>query len=149
MTPTVLTRVVAQLVYVPALVVALAIFVRGYADVGDGFAAGVVVALAVLLQALAFGHAPVARALRLHHATRVAISGLAIAVAVALAPLLAGRTILEHVPGKGAEVTKVGTLELISAVAFDLGIFLLVVGSVVALIETQAALQDTMSEEER
>lgn len=148
MRPTILTRVVAQLVYVPAFVVALAMLVKGYAEVGDGFAAGVVVALAVLLQALAMGHDEVTHALRLHHATRLAIAGLGIAVTVALVPLAFGRTILQHAPGPGEEVATVGTLELITAVAFDLGIFLLVVGAVVALIETQASLQEETGTEE-
>ena len=56
---TVLTRMVARLLLAPVLVVAAAVLVKGYADVGDGFAAGVIAALGVLLQYLAFGRAAV------------------------------------------------------------------------------------------
>ena len=51
----VLTQMVARGLLAPTLVVATAILVKGYADVGDGFAAGVVAALGILLQFLAFG----------------------------------------------------------------------------------------------
>jgi multicomponent Na+:H+ antiporter subunit C len=65
---TTLTRMVARGLLAPILVVAAAILVKGYADVGDGFAAGVVAALGVLLQILAFGREEVAAALPLRHA---------------------------------------------------------------------------------
>ena len=61
---TALTRMVARLLLAPVLVVAVAVLIKGYADVGDGFAAGVIAALGVLLQYLAFGRAAVERALR-------------------------------------------------------------------------------------
>ena len=44
------TRVVARMLLAPILVVALAILVKGFVDVGDGFSAGVVAALGILLQ---------------------------------------------------------------------------------------------------
>ena len=36
------TRHVARLMLAPVLMIALAVLVKGYADVGDGFAAGVI-----------------------------------------------------------------------------------------------------------
>lgn len=134
MTPTVLTRLVARMLLAPSLVFAAALLVKGYVDVGDGFAAGVVAALVVLLQALAFGHEALARLLPAAAALRLAVGGLAVAVVVAVVPALRGGSILQHTPGPGASVVKVGTLELITAVAFDVGIFLLVLGAVVAIV---------------
>jgi multisubunit Na+/H+ antiporter MnhB subunit len=61
---TVLTRMVARLLLVPVLMVTTAILIKGYVDVGDGFAAGVIAALGVLLQYLAFGRAAVRRPCR-------------------------------------------------------------------------------------
>ena len=135
----VLTRMVARGLLAPTLVVAAAILVKGYADVGDGFAAGVVAALGILLQFLAFGRDEVAAALPIDGAPAVALSGLAIGVAVLTMPMLLGGAPLEHWPPPGEEPVHIGSLELISAVAFDVGVFLLVLGSAVAIIDALAA----------
>lgn len=138
MVTTELTQLVARMLLAPVLVVALAILVKGYVDVGDGFAAGIVAALGVLLQYVALGRETVARALPVHRASAVAFAGLGVAVAVALVPLALGDTLLEHQPPPGAEVTTIGTLELITAFAFDIGVFLLVVGAAIAIIDAIA-----------
>ena len=133
-----LTRAVARMLLAPVLVVALAILVKGYVDVGDGFAAGVVAALGVLLQYVVFGRDAVARAVPVQRAGAVAFAGLGVGVAVALVPLALGDTLLEHQPAPGASVTTIGTVELITAVAFDIGVFLLVVGAAVGIIDAIA-----------
>jgi multisubunit Na+/H+ antiporter MnhB subunit len=142
MTTTVLTRAVARLLLAPVVMVALAVLVKGYVDVGDGFAAGLIAALGVLLQYVAFGRVAVERALPVRHAPRLAVAGLLVALAVAFVPALLGDAPLEHVPGPGAEVTTVGTIELITAVLFDVGVFMLVVGVCVAVIGFLAAGED-------
>ena len=131
---TVLTKMVARLLLVPVLMVAAAILIKGYVDVGDGFAAGVIAALGVLLQYLAFGRAAVERVLPVRHAPKLAIGGLLVALAVAFVPVLLGRPPLQHAPAPGADVVHLGTLELLTAVAFDAGVFALVLGVVVAII---------------
>jgi multisubunit Na+/H+ antiporter MnhB subunit len=131
----VLTRMVARALLVPSLVVAAALLVKGYTDVGDGFAAGIVAALGVLLQMLAFGHEEVRRELPIHAAPRVALAGLGIAAAVFVVPLVTGGTPLEHWPPAGDKPAHVGSLELITAVVFDVGVFLLVLGAAVAIID--------------
>jgi multisubunit Na+/H+ antiporter MnhB subunit len=136
---TVLTRMVARLLLVPVLMVAAAILVKGYVDVGDGFAAGVVAALGVLLQYRAFGRAAVERVLPVRHAPKLAVGGLLVALAVAFVPVLASRPPLRHAPAPGAEVVHLGTLELLTAVAFDAGVFALVLGMVVATIHLIAS----------
>jgi multicomponent Na+:H+ antiporter subunit B len=133
-TTTVLTRAVARLLLAPVLMVAAAILIKGYADVGDGFAAGVVAALGVLLQYLAFGRAAVERALPVRRAAQLAVGGLLLALAVAFLPALRGGAPLQHAPPPGPEVVKLGSLELIGAVAFDVGVFALVLGMAVATI---------------
>ena len=60
-------------------------------------------------------------------------------------PLFVGDPLLTHYPPPGADVIYLGTLELITAVAFDVGVFLLVFGFVVGTI---GALASTISEEE-
>jgi multicomponent Na+:H+ antiporter subunit B len=134
----VLTQMVARALLVPTLVVAAALLVKGYVDVGDGFAAGIVAALGILLQILAFGREAVARVLPIGAAPVVAMSGLAVGLAVFGVPLLLGEAPLEHWPPPGDKATTVGTLELITAVVFDVGVFLLVVGSAVTIIDALA-----------
>lgn len=138
----VLTQMVSRGLLAPSLVVAAAILVKGYADVGDGFAAGVVAALAVLLQYLAFGRREVAAALPVHRAGTVAMVGLGISFLVFAVPFLAGGAPLEHWPPPGSSVIHVGTLEIMTAVAFDVGVFLLVLGSAISIIDALAALED-------
>jgi multicomponent Na+:H+ antiporter subunit B len=132
---TALTRMVARLLLAPVLVVAVAVLVKGYADVGDGFAAGVIAALGVLLQYLAFGRAAVERALPVRWAAQLAIGGLLAALAVVFVPVLAGRAPLQHAPAPGGKVVHLGSLELLTAVAFDVGVFALVLGLAVAFIQ--------------
>lgn len=139
MTTTPLTRAVARLLLPASAVTAAALLVKGYADVGDGFSAGVVAATGVLLQYLAYGAARAERWLPVRHAPAIAVLGLAIALAVAGAPLLGGRPILHHVPAPGADVTHLGRLELHTAVLFDVGVFLLVVGFLVTVMRAVAA----------
>ena len=144
---TVLTRMVARLLLVPVLMVAAAILIKGYVDVGDGFAAGVIAALGVLLQYLAFGRAAVERVLPVRHAPKLAIGGLLVALAVAFIPVLGGQAPLQHAPAPEAEVIHLGTLELLTAVAFDAGVFALVLGMVVATIHLIASTVEERGEQ--
>jgi multicomponent Na+:H+ antiporter subunit B len=45
-----------------------------------------------------------------------------------------------HLPAPGEPPVKIGTLELVTAVAFDLGLFLLVTGVLVTLVHQLADL---------
>jgi multisubunit Na+/H+ antiporter MnhB subunit len=130
---------VARMLLAPTLVVAVAILVKGYAGVGDGFAAGLVAALGILLQYLAFGREEVVAALPVHWAPATALGGLGVGIALFAVPLALGGAPLEHWPPPGAEPVHVGSLELITAVAFDIGVFLLVLGSAITIIDALAA----------
>ena len=135
---TILTQTIARLLLPPTLMVALATLVKGYADTGDGFTAGVVAALAVLLQFLAFGEREVDRFLPIRYAPTVAAVGLALALVVTFAPVVRGEPILTHAPPPGAAVRHVGSVELITAVAFDVGVFFLVFGFAVSTFRVVA-----------
>jgi len=134
-------EVVAPRLLGPAVMFAAAIIVKGYADVGDGFSAGVIVALAIALRYITLGTERAERSLPvLRHAPGIAAGGLLIALAVGFLPVVAGDPPFTHRPGPGADVVKIGTLELISAVAFDIGVFLLVTASLVTLLHHLARL---------
>lgn len=124
----VMTRVVARLLLLPTIVTAAAILVKGYAQVGDGFSAGVIAALGIVMQYLAFGREQTERLLPLRGIGYGAFVGLLLTLVVAARPLFVGEPVMSHWPPPGAHVIHIGTLEIITAVAFDLGIFLLVLG---------------------
>jgi multisubunit Na+/H+ antiporter MnhB subunit len=140
-TTTVLTQTIARALFLPSLVVALAVLVKGYVQPGDGFTAGVIAALAVLLQVVAFGLEEVERRLPLKAAPAVAVAGLAVGLAVAFIPVLGGRPIMTHFPPPDGTVVHLGTLELLTAVLFDVGVFLLVLGFAVSAIAMLARLR--------
>jgi multisubunit Na+/H+ antiporter MnhB subunit len=108
--------------------VAFATLVKGYAEAGDGFAAGVIAGLAFLMQYVAFGERRVRRELHTRLAPGVAVVGLALALAVTFLPLLAGRPVLTHWPPPDATVIHLGRVELMTPFVFDIGVFLLVLG---------------------
>lgn len=133
-------RTIARLLLAPSLVVAVAIMVKGYSDVGDGFSAGVIVALAVSLQYVASGARRAEAELPLlRRAPLVAGAGLLLALAVGFFPVLTGKPIFTHWPPPGAHPITIGTLEVLTAVVFDIGVFLLVVGVLVILVHQLAA----------
>jgi multisubunit Na+/H+ antiporter MnhB subunit len=131
---TILTQTVARLLFLPTLLVALATLIKGYAETGDGFTAGVIAGLAVLLQFLAFGEREVADQLPVRFAPAIALSGLLLGLIVTFVPVIRGKPILTHEPPPDASVTHLGSVELLTAVAFDVAVFLLVFGFVVSTI---------------
>jgi len=137
----VILEVVCPRLLGPAVMVAAAIIVKGYGDVGDGFSAGVIVALAVALRYVTLGAERAERSLpMLRHAPSVAVAGLLFALAIGFFPVLLGDPPLTHYPRAGDPVIEIGTLELTTAVAFDVGVFLLVAGALVELIHQLARL---------
>src|SRR4029453_7988081 len=82
------------------------------------------------------------RVLPVRHAAKLAVGGLLAALAVAFVPVLAGKAPLQHAPGPGAGVVPLGRLELLNAVAFDVGVFALVLGMAVATIHLIAVAGD-------
>ena len=121
--------VVATRVLLPlTLTAGIYIFLRGHNQPGGGFIAGLVVAIALLMQAMASGYAWAAERRRLDAHTMlglgVLLAGLTGAGAFAFGrPFLTSAFDYFHLP-------VVGEFELASAIAFDLGVFLTVVGTV-------------------
>ena len=131
---TVLTQTIARLLLPPTFMVAAAVMVKGYADTGDGFSAGVIAGLGVLLQYVAFGYRVAERLITIRTAARALVAGLMLALGISFAPLLRGDPILTHAPAPDAHVVHLGSLELITAVLFDVAVFLIVFGFAVGAI---------------
>jgi multisubunit Na+/H+ antiporter MnhB subunit len=138
---TLILEVVAPRLLGPALMLAAAIIVKGYTDVGDGFSAGVIVALAVALRYIALGQEAAEEGLPvLRRAPLIAVCGLLISLGIGFGSVAAGEPPFTHHPAPGDDVVEIGTLELTTAVAFDVGLFLLVAGALVMLVHHLARL---------
>ena len=129
-----MTEVICRLLFAPTLMVAFATLVKGYAEAGDGFAAGIIAGLAFLMQFVAFGERHVRRALHTRLAPMIAVLGLALALCVTFLPLLRELPVLTHWPPPDAPVIHLGRVELITALVFDIGVFLLVLGFAVTAL---------------
>jgi len=125
---TAMTRTTARILLLPILMVSLGVLVKGYADVGDGFSAGVIASLGVILQAVAFGAEEFDRLPLVRYAPLATFAGLFLALTVAFGPVLAGDPIFRHWPAAGDSATHFGALEFITPVVFDIGVFLIVIG---------------------
>jgi multicomponent K+:H+ antiporter subunit A len=111
-----------------ALAVSVYIFLRGHNLPGGGFIAGLIAAVALMLQYLASGIDFAEVRLRVDY-IRVLGLGLAIAVATGLASALLSYPFLTSTYGY-VHPPVIEQFELASALAFDLGVFLVVVASV-------------------
>lgn len=132
-------RVVSGLLLGPSLMVAAALIVKGYQDAGDGFAAGVVAALAIALCYIGFGGAAAERVVPvLRYSPWLTVAGLLLSLAVGFFPLLWGQPVFSHRPAVGEPVSHIGSLELFTPLLFDVGIFLLVVGVLTMLLHQLA-----------
>jgi multisubunit Na+/H+ antiporter MnhB subunit len=135
---TVMTRFGVRLLLLPSWMIAFAILIKGYGDTGDGFSAGVVASLGVLLQYLVFGVEPIDNMPVVRYTRQLSAIGLLLALAVTFTPLLWGETVLTHSPDVGEPAVHVGSVELITAFVFDIGIFLLVLGFCIGCIDLVA-----------
>jgi multisubunit Na+/H+ antiporter MnhB subunit len=137
-----MTQLFARLLLLPTLMVAAAILVKGYAEVGDGFGAGVIATLGILLQYTALGHREARRLPPVRVAPAIGVAGLVLALLVAFVPTARGAAIMTHSPPPGGAVIHLGTIELLTAVLFDVGVFLLVFGFAVGAIDLVAQASD-------
>jgi len=109
------------------LFVSVFLLLRGHNDPGGGFVGGLLATSAYALHMIAFGIESARRSLPLEPRSLIA-AGALLALASALAPLALGRPLFSalwlevHLP-------RFGLVALGSPLAFDLGVYLLVVGS--------------------
>ena len=128
-----LMMVVVTRVLMPiAVVVGLYIFLRGHNEPGGGFVAGLVIAIALLMQYMASGFAWTQERKRIEYHTMIGL-GVVIAGLTGVGAWLAGKPFLTsaytyiHLP-------PIEEFELATAMLFDLGVFLTVLGAVMLML---------------
>ncbi|WP_235979952.1 monovalent cation/H+ antiporter subunit A [Croceibacterium atlanticum] len=132
--------VASRLILPMAMVVALYIFLRGHNMPGGGFIAGLVFSIAMLIQYMASGFEWAERRRRTERHALISF-GVLIAAATGLGALAFGKPFLTsgfdyfHIP-------LIGEIELATALLFDIGVALTVVGAVMlALAQLSGAAQ--------
>lgn len=126
---------VSRLLWPASIAIALGILVKGYVDAGDGFAAGVICSLGVFTQYVSFGRERGRRMVHAHLAPFAAALGLGLVLVIVFAPVLGGHSLVTHFPGPDREVLHIGTLEVLTAVLYDVGVFLAVWGTLVLIVD--------------
>ncbi|MFP8835587.1 monovalent cation/H+ antiporter subunit A [Hydrogenophaga sp. XSHU_21] len=129
-------RVAASVVLPVALVFTVYIFMRGHNLPGGGFIAGLITAVALVLQFMAMGQARAELLMRAESGRRFVRwigAGLGIAGLTGVGAFVLGRPFLTSAFGHPV-VPLLGELPLASAALFDLGVYLTVVGSTLLTI---------------
>jgi multicomponent K+:H+ antiporter subunit A len=116
------------------LVVGIYIFLRGHNEPGGGFIAGLVVAIAILMQYMASGLAWAEARQRADWHAVIAMGAL-IAAAGGIGSFLADRPFLTSNFGY-FRIPPFDKFELATAMIFDLGVFLVVVGTVMLVLSS-------------
>ncbi len=123
-----MVRQAARLLLLPSWMIAFAVLIKGYSDSGDGFSAGTIAGLGVIMVYISYGTETAEKLRPVRYARQIAMAGLLIALSTAFLPVLFGKPIMTHYPGSDRTATHVGMLELTTPFLFDVGVFLLVLG---------------------
>lgn len=122
-----------RVLFHPVLIASLYLLFAGHNQPGGGFIGGLVASSAVSMQYVAGGIEEVRRLSRFHPWTILGF-GLLLSFVTASLPLLFGDAILETALFQ-FDVAILGTVKATSALFFDLGVYLLVVGLVLMVFE--------------
>jgi multicomponent K+:H+ antiporter subunit A len=123
---------VAQPMLPLALLVSVFLLLRGHNLPGGGFIAGLVTSVALILQYIASGVSFMQARLRFDYRLLIA-SGVLLSTLTGLGSWLFGRPFLTSAFGH-FELPLIGALELATAMLFDLGVYLTVIGATLLIL---------------
>lgn len=130
------TRVIFPLI----MVLSAYFFFAGHNTPGGGFAGGLTAGLALVLRYLAGGRYELGETLPLD-AGKILGAGLALSAGTAVGSLLLGAPVLSSAVVE-VEVPVLGSIKLVTALFFDLGVYLIVVGLVLDVLRSLGARVD-------
>ena len=132
-----LLELTARLLFPTMLTFSLYLLLAGHYGPGGGFSGGLVAGLAFVLRYIAGGRQDVGASVPIRPPVLVGL-GLTIAVLSGLAPVLAGRPVLDAVV-RQVDLPVLGHLELATSLFLDIGVYLLLVGVVLDLLRSLGA----------
>lgn len=122
-----------RVLYHSILVLSLYFLFAGHNQPGGGFVGGLTAGAAISFRYVAGGVEEVRQAFRARPWTILG-GGLLVGAIVAIVPLLLGRGLLEHASIEW-DLPVIGTMKATSALPFDIGVYLVVVGLILMMFE--------------
>jgi multicomponent Na+:H+ antiporter subunit A len=135
--PSVVLETVVRLAFHTVLVFGLYLLFAGHNQPGGGFIGGLVAGAAFILRYVAGGRRELRAAVPVDPRVPLAL-GLLVSTVTGVAALALGGQFLQS-GYRELEVPVLGEVALVSALAFDVGVFLVVVGLVLGLLRTLGA----------
>jgi multicomponent K+:H+ antiporter subunit A len=131
-----------QVLFPLALTVSIYLFLRGHNSPGGGFIAGLVLVIPVLLQYVIQGLDSVERVLKVDYVACTGI-GLLVAAGTGVASMLLGYPFLTsgHLE---PSLPLIGVVPLASAMAFDIGVYLVVFGGAMLMLRSLGGIRPSM-----
>lgn len=117
------------------LIVAVSLLIKSHEQVGGGFSGGAVMGLGALLLYFGVGREAARRVPGIRQAHAITLAGVLLVLCTAFVPMLVGAPLLTHFPRPGATLSKLGTLSFHTSVLFELGVFLIVGGFSVCVLD--------------
>jgi multicomponent Na+:H+ antiporter subunit A len=133
----VLFEVVTRVIFHAMVVFALFLLFSGHNAPGGGFAAGLVVGIALTVRYLAGGRYELGEAAPVHPGLLLG-TGLFLSAGVGLAALLSGNAAVQSF-APHISLPVLGEVHLVTSLFFDIGVFLVVVGLVLDILRTLGA----------
>ncbi len=140
-------EVATRLIFPLIMVLSAYFFFAGHNTPGGGFAGGLTAGLALVLRYLAGGRYELGETLPLD-AGKILGTGLALSAGTAVASLLLGAPVLSSAVLQ-FDVPVLGHIKLVTALFFDLGVYLIVVGLVLDVLRSLGARVDVDMAEQR
>jgi multicomponent Na+:H+ antiporter subunit A len=138
--PAVVLDVVVQVVFHTILVFAVYLHFAGHNQPGGGFIAGLAIGAGLALRMIT-GHDPIRTRFAVPYEVVLGV-GAAIVTGTALVPLALGNSLLEHHTWE-YDLPVLGTVKTTSALPFDTGILLVVVGVIGLLLQVMGSETDS------
>jgi multicomponent Na+:H+ antiporter subunit A len=139
-------EIAVRLLFHSMIVVAVFLLFSGHNALGGGFAAGLVVGIALIVRYVAGGRYELGEAAPVHPGLLLG-SGLFLSAGVGLVALVAGGSVLQSVIIE-VTVPVLGHIKLVTSLFFDVGVFLVVIGLVLDVLRSLGAEIDRHAEED-
>lgn len=139
-------EIVTRLLFHAIMMVSLYFLIAGHNMPGGGFAGGLTAGLALTLRYLAGGRYELWRSTPINAGTMLGL-GLAIAAVYAVAPVLFGGSIMQSYTFEWTWPI-IGDVTFVTALIFDIGVYLVVVGMVLDVLRSLGAQIDQHMEDE-